>query len=93
MVDGRVAIPIVGRGRSEGARLFREWVNELTEAGARGERSAYIFVMGSMAEILRSFDMHTVFPEVNFLQTAVRHVSHDYLNEAEGMGYSPDIFG
>jgi benzoyl-CoA reductase subunit B len=93
MVDKTVTNPIVGRGRSEGARLFREWFNELTYAGARGERSAYVFVMGSMAEILRVFDMHTVFPEVNSLQTAVRHVSHEYLNEAEDIGYSPDICG
>ncbi|MBW8012042.1 MAG: hypothetical protein FVQ83_12525 [Chloroflexi bacterium] len=84
---------IVGRGRKEGARLFREWFNELTEAGARGEQAAYVFVMGSMSEILRSFDMHTVFPEVNSLQTAVRRVSDEYLDEAEDHGYSPDICG
>ena len=34
-----------------------------------------------------------VFPEINSLQTAVRQVSHEYLNEAEDYGYSPDICG
>ncbi|MFQ5610588.1 MAG: 2-hydroxyacyl-CoA dehydratase [Anaerolineae bacterium] len=47
---------LVGRGRKEGARLFREWFDDLAHAGERGEQAAYVFVMGSMAEILRTFD-------------------------------------
>ncbi|MBG7609644.1 MAG: 2-hydroxyacyl-CoA dehydratase [Anaerolineae bacterium] len=84
---------LIGRGRKEGARLFREWFDDLTSAGDRGEMAAYVFVMGSMSEILRTFDFHIVFPEVNSLQTAVRHVADEYLNEAEDFGYSPDICG
>ncbi|MFQ5856122.1 MAG: 2-hydroxyacyl-CoA dehydratase subunit D [Anaerolineae bacterium] len=84
---------IVGRGNREGGRLFREWFHTLTTAGDRNEHTAYVFVMGSMAEILRVFDLHTVFPEINSLQTAVRRVALDYLNEAEDYGYSPDICG
>ncbi|MBI4230206.1 MAG: 2-hydroxyacyl-CoA dehydratase, partial [Planctomycetes bacterium] len=87
------ADPIVGRGAQEGAQLFRKWFADLTTAAQCGERSAYVFVMGSMAEILRSFDLHMVFPEINALQTAVRRVSDAYLNEAEDYGYSPDICG
>jgi hypothetical protein len=49
--------------------------------------------MGSMCEILRVFDLHTVFPEINSLQTAVRRVAHEYLSQAEDYGYSPDICG
>jgi benzoyl-CoA reductase subunit B len=85
--------PIVGRGAKEGAKLFREWFQTLTEAPQRGEQSAYVFVMGSLAEVLRSFDFHTIFPEINALQTAVRRVAHEYLNAAEDYGYSPDICG
>ena len=84
---------IVGRGNAEGARLFREWFDGLGSA-ARAERSAaYVFVMGSLAELLRCFDFPIVFPEINSLQTAVRHVAHEYLDEAEDYGYSPDICG
>jgi benzoyl-CoA reductase subunit B len=83
----------VGRGAREGARLFREWFASLSGAAERGEPAAYVFVMGSLAEILRTFDFHTVFPEINSLQTAVRGVAQDYLNEAEEYGYSPDICG
>ena len=82
---------LVGRGARDGARLFREWFGHLTQVAERGEGAAYVFVMGSFAEILRSFDMEVVFPEINALQTAVRRVSDDYLNVAEDYGYSPDV--
>jgi benzoyl-CoA reductase subunit B len=84
---------IVGRGNAEGARLFREWFDEPDAGRGGGPRRAYVFVMGSLAELLRCFDFPIVFPEINSLQTAVRHVAHEYLNEAEDYGYSPDICG
>jgi benzoyl-CoA reductase subunit B len=84
---------IVGRGNREGARLFRSWFDELTTAADQGRGAAYVFVMGSLGELLRTFDLPLVFPEINSLQTAVRHVAHEYLNEAEDYGYSPDICG
>jgi benzoyl-CoA reductase subunit B len=87
------ASDVVGRGTRDGARLFREWYTTLGDAAERGEPAAYVFVMGSLAEILRCFDFHTVFPEINSLQTAVRGVAQEYLNEAEEYGYSPDICG
>jgi benzoyl-CoA reductase subunit B len=93
MSGSQPADELIGRGAKEGARLFREWFQNLSQAGERGEPAAYVFVMGSMAEILRTFGIHTVFPEVNSLQTAVRRVAHEYLSEAEDYGYSPDICG
>jgi benzoyl-CoA reductase subunit B len=84
---------IVGRGVTEGARMFREWFTSLTEAPQRGQPAAYVFVMGSFNELLLAFDMAPVFPEINSLQMAVRRVAHEYLNEAEDYGYSPDICG
>ena len=93
MADNQPVDSIVGRGNRDGAQLFREWFEHMTGAPERGEKSAYVFVMGSIAEILRVFDFHTVFPEINSLQTAVRRVAHEYLNTAEDYGYSPDICG
>lgn len=84
---------IVGRGNRDGAQLFRDWFHSLGDVAEAGGNAAYVFVMGSMAEVLRTFDLPTVFPEINSLQTAVRHVAHEYLNEAEDYGYSPDICG
>lgn len=83
----------VGRGSAEGARLFRSWFDELAVASAEGHGAAYVFVMGSLAELLRCFDFPLVFPEINSLQTAVRHTAHEYLDQAEDYGYSPDICG
>jgi benzoyl-CoA reductase subunit B len=84
---------IVGRGNDDGARLFRAWFQELAAAAEARRPAAYVFVMGSLGELMRSFDLPVVFPEINSLQTAVRRVAHEYLNEAEDYGYSPDICG
>ena len=84
---------IIGRGNNDGAALFQRWFKELNQTAETKGQAAYVFVMGSMAELLRVFDLPIVMPEVNSLQTAVRRVAHDYLNEAEDYGYSPDICG
>jgi benzoyl-CoA reductase subunit B len=84
---------IVGRGNREGADLFRQWFSELNRTAGQGGQSAYVFVMGSMCELMRTFGLPVVFPEINSLQTAVRRVAHEYLNQAEDYGYSPDICG
>jgi benzoyl-CoA reductase subunit B len=86
-------VSVVGRGNAEGARLFREWFDGLSRSADAGRGGAYVFVMGSLAELLRTFDFPIVFPEINSLNTAVRRVAHEYLNEAEDYGYSPDICG
>ncbi len=84
---------IIGRGNKDGNQLFRSWFQELTSAPSRGEHSAYVFVMGSMAEVLQSFGIHTIFPEVNGLQTAVRHLADDYIAQGEDYGFSTDVCG
>lgn len=93
MSDGQPQDGIVGRGNREGADLFRQWFSELNRTAEQGSPSAYVFVMGSMCEILRTFNLPVVFPEINSLQMAVRRVAHEYLNQAEDYGYSPDICG
>ncbi len=84
---------LVGRGNRDGAQLFRDWFEELNQCAEQGGQSAYVFVMGSLNEVLKAFDLPVVFPEINSLQTAVRRVSHEYLDRAEDYGYSPDICG
>jgi benzoyl-CoA reductase subunit B len=83
----------IGRGMREGKRLFADWFMDLSRAAAAKEKAAYVFVMGSMVEVLRSFDLHITFPEINSLQTAVKRVSAEYLSFAEDYGYSPDVCG
>ena len=84
---------IVGRGAQDGARLFREWFQGMTDVANDGGRAAYVFVMGSLSEVLRVFDYPMVFPEIHSLQTAVRRTALEYLNQAEDVGFSPDICG
>jgi len=93
MTTGEATQELVGRGNREGAALFRDWFVELDNTAQTGGLSAYVFVMGSINEILKTFDLPVVFPEINSLQTAVRRVAHEYLEEAEDYGYSPDICG
>lgn len=93
MSDQQKEDGIVGRGNREGSDLFRQWFAELNRTAEEGKPAAYVFVMGSINEILRTFDLPVVFPEINSLQLAVRRVAHEYLNEAEDYGYSPDICG
>jgi benzoyl-CoA reductase subunit B len=93
MADASSHAGIVGRGMTQGAALFRTWFDRLTIAAAERRPTAYVFVMGSLAEILRVFDFELSFPEINSLQTAVRRVAGEYLNQAEDYGYSPDICG
>ncbi len=89
----QTANELVGRGNRDGARLFRAWFEDLTRVAEEGHGAAYVFVMGSLNEILKTFDFPVVFPEINSLQTAVRRVAQTYLGEAEDYGYSPDICG
>ena len=84
---------LVGRGAREGGRLFREWFDGLSRAAAEDRGAAYVFVMGSLAELLRTFDLPIVFPEITSLQTAVRKVADEYLSLAEDHGFSPDVCG
>ena len=84
---------IVGRGSSEGTNLISSWFAELDDNAKAGRGAAYVFVMGSFVEVLRTFDLQVVFPEINSLQTAARKVAADFLNVAEDYGYSPDICG
>ena len=79
--------------REQSRRLMDRWWRELTEADERGTPVANVFVMGSLAEILRSFDIPMSFPEIAALQAAIRHQSQEHLLTAEDYGYSPDICG
>lgn len=84
---------IVGRGARDSARLTRKWFHSLDETAQSGQGAAYVFVMASMCEVLKTFDLPVVFPEVTALQTAVRGTSEDYLSQAEDLGFSSDVCG
>lgn len=90
---GEKSTKLLGRGKRDGNRLFTEWYQDLTTAPERNEPSAYVFCMGSVNELLNTFGINTIFPEINGLQTAVRHVADDYIEQAEDYGFSADVCG
>jgi len=89
----RPPLSLAGTTRTESRRLLDGWWQDLTTADERQEPVANVFVMGSIAEILSSFDLPMSFPEVAALQTAIKGKQMDYLLAAEDAGYSPDICG
>jgi len=84
---------MVGATRKESRRLLDQWWQGMTSAADAGRPTAYVFVMGSLNEVLRVFDFVINFPEITALQTAVRGQSMGYLQAAEDYGFSPDICG
>ncbi|MBK7641693.1 MAG: benzoyl-CoA reductase subunit B [Planctomycetes bacterium] len=65
--------------------------HKLGTAQERGQKVAYTFVPGNLTELMLSFDLLPVYPEINALQNAMRKLSGDYIAEAERAGHSEDV--
>ncbi len=63
----------------------------LQNAKADGRKSVYTFVPGNLTELIRSFDLLPVLPEINALQSGMRGLSAGYIAEAEKAGHSEDV--
>jgi benzoyl-CoA reductase subunit B len=64
---------------------------QLARADAEGRKTAYTFVPGNLTELLLSFDILPVLPEINALQNAMRKKSASYIATAEKLGHSEDV--
>lgn len=64
---------------------------ELSQVHETGRKVVYTFVPGNLTELIYTFDMLPVYPEINSLQSGMRKKSEDYIREAEDMGYSEDV--
>ena len=85
---------IVGRGEPGGGGAVPGLVcRARRHGGANGGQAAYVFVMGSINEILKSFDLPVVFPEINSCRPRYAGWLTSISEEAEDHGYSPDICG
>ncbi len=69
------------------ANLFKE----LSTAKETGKKVVYTFVPGNLTELILSFDMLPVYPEINALQSGMRKKSASYIKEAEKLGFSEDV--
>lgn len=72
-------------------RMIAEHFHRLAQAPDRGEKCAYTFVPGNLTELLHSFDVLPVLPEINALQSGMRGKSRDYIGLAEKLGHSEDV--
>jgi benzoyl-CoA reductase subunit B len=71
--------------------MIADHYSRLARAPQTGEKSVYTFVPGNLTELVRSFDLLPVLPEINALQSAMRGKSKDYIAIAEKLGHSEDV--
>jgi benzoyl-CoA reductase subunit B len=69
------------------SRHFRE----LSTAKETGKKVVYTFVPGNISELILSFGMLPVYPEINALQSGMRKKSEGYIRDAEQAGHSEDV--
>lgn len=65
--------------------------NDLAKAKELGKKVCYTFIPGNLSELIRTFDMLPVYPEINALQSAMRKKSGAYIKEAEKNAHSEDV--
>lgn len=63
----------------------------LSRAHDEGKKVVYTFVPGNLNELVRSFGLLPVLPEINALQSGMRKLSGGYITEAEKQGHSEDV--
>ncbi|MGP8215107.1 MAG: benzoyl-CoA reductase subunit B [Bacteroidia bacterium] len=71
--------------------MLAKQFHDLGKAKEMGKKVVYTFVPGNLTELILSFDMIPVYPEINALQNGMRKKSGDYIKDAEKIGYSEDV--
>lgn len=71
--------------------MLAKQFNDLGKAKETGKKVCYTFVPGNLIELILSFDMLPVYPEINALQSGMRKKSGGYIKDAEKMGHSEDV--
>jgi benzoyl-CoA reductase subunit B len=72
-------------------KMLGEHFETLSKAKENGRKVVYTFVPGNLNELILAFDLLPVHPEVNALQSGMRKLSGDYIQEAEKQGHSEDV--
>ena len=71
--------------------MIAEHFHRLAQAPETGHKCVYTFVPGNLTELMLSFDVLPVLPEINALQSGMRGKSRDYISVAEKLGHSEDV--
>ena len=72
-------------------QILDNYFDRLASGRERGQKVVYTFVPGNLTELILSFDLLPVYPEVNALQSALRGDSGDFVKRAEMAGHSEDV--
>jgi benzoyl-CoA reductase subunit B len=72
-------------------KMIAEHFHALAQAPDTGRKCVYTFVPGNLTELLLSFDLLPVLPEINALQSGMRGKSAEYIALAEKLGHSEDV--
>jgi benzoyl-CoA reductase subunit B len=72
-------------------QMIASHYDALATAHDSGRKVVYTFVPGNLTELMRSFDVLPVLPEINALQSGMRKLSGEYIAEAEKYGHSEDV--
>ncbi len=72
-------------------RMLASYFQELARAPEQGRKVVYTFVPGNLTELIRSFGLIPVYPEINALQNGMRRRSDELIAEAERFGHSEDV--
>ena len=72
-------------------QIISDHYDALSRAHDEGKKVVYTFVPGNLNELVRSFGLLPVLPEINALQSGMRKLSGEYIAEAEKQGHSEDV--
>ena len=72
-------------------QLIGDYYDSLGRAREEGKRVVSTFVPGNLTELLRSFDLLPILPEINALPSGMRKLPANYIAEAEKQGHSEDV--
>lgn len=81
------AAPTAMRQQTKAA--VKDTFAEAWQAKERGAKICYTYVLGPV-ELLRTFDMHLVFPEISSAQMAAKKTALPYIQKAEDYGFAAD---
>ncbi|MBI3819781.1 MAG: benzoyl-CoA reductase subunit B [Planctomycetes bacterium] len=86
-----IATPLKDASQERQKAMIAEHFHKLAVAHETGRKAVYTFVPGNLTELLLTFDLLPVLPEINALQSGMRQKSGDYVQKAEKMGHSEDV--
>ncbi len=72
-------------------KMIGDHYEQLAHSKENGKKVVYTFVPGNLNELIHSFGLLPVHPEINALQSGMRKKSGDYIQEAEKSGHSEDV--